>query len=66
MSAAARSDVAQWAIVIAGAVMATVAHVAAREAVEVPLMAETMFIEVEAVVAVATAMSTKLVCYSVA
>lgn len=63
----ARSDATQWVIVITKAVNAMVVHVAIREAVEVLLVTETVFIEVEVVVVdAATAMSIEPACYSVA
>ena len=63
----ARSDATQWATVITKAVKAMVVHVAIREAVEVLLVTETVFIEVEVVVVDAvTAMSIEPACYSVA
>ena len=63
----ARSDATQWVIVITKAVKAMVVHVAIREAVEVLLVTETVFIEVEVIVVdAATATSIEPACYSVA
>ena len=47
----ARSGATQWVIVVAKAVKAMVVHAAAKVAAVVPLVAETVFIEAEVVVA---------------
>ena len=62
----ARSDVAQWVIVSAKAIKVMAMYAVAEEAADVPLVTKTTLIEVEVVVANATAMSVKLACYSVA
>ena len=64
---AAKFGAAQWVIVIVKAVKVMFVHAAAREVAEVPLVAETEFIEVEVVVAdAAVVVSIKPACYSVA
>lgn len=62
----AKFDAVQWVVIIATAAKVGIVRAAAREVVEVPMLAETVFIELKVVVADATAMSTKPACYSVA
>lgn len=61
----AKFDAVRWVVIIAKAAKVGIVH-AAREVVEVPMLAETVFIELKVVVADATAVSIKPACYSVA